>query len=192
MEKTNKGKMNWELLKIEFIRQRNCKTLKSFCEVKGLNYPYVKQIAAKQGWLKERKKWQSENQKSDSRTDSLDTAREMGDKILVSTLPALLNAWSELMDAANDKDVYRNSENQFSSIKFNRLMQSFELLINNIKACSFYLSPETRDKLNISYEQLELKKKRLNEDEGEIVDDNFINALETASKLVWDDREDGK
>ena len=189
MSKPNKEKINWELLKIEFIRQRDCKTLKSFCEMKGLNYPYVKQIAAKESWIKERKRWQSENQKSDSRTDSLDTAREMGDKILVSTLPALLNAWSELMDAANDKDVYRNSENQFSSIKFNRLMQSFELLINNIKACSFYLSPETRDKLNISYEQLELKKKRMNEDEGEIVSDNFIEALEKASESVWKEEE---
>ena len=191
MLKPNKEKINWSLLKIEFIRQRDCKTLRQFCEVKGINYGYVKQIAAKESWIKERKRWQAANPESNEKTDEINTTREIGDKILVSMIPSLLNAWSELMDAANKSDVYRNSENQFSPIKFNRLMNSFELLINNIKACSFYLEPELREKLNISYEQLELKKRR-EEDSEDIIEDNFIEALETASKLVWDDREDGK
>ena len=192
MSKPNKEKINWELLKIEFIRQRDCKTLKSFCEMKGLNYPYVKQIAAKESWIKERKRWQSENQKSDSRKDELDVSRALGDKLIISTLPALIQAWKELMDAASDRNVYLNSENQFSSIKFNRLMQSFELLLNNIKSCTFFLDAESRAKVDIAYQQLEMKKKRQQDEDGVVIEDNFLDALETASKLVWDEREDGK
>ena len=193
MEKTDKGMIKWELLKIEFIRQRECKTLKSFCEMKGLNYGYVKQIASKQGWVKQRKKWQAENPQSAEQIDELDITRAMGDKMLIDTLPALMNSWDELMNAAASRNVYRNSEGEFSAIKYKRVMECFEILINNIKACSFYLNPESRAKVDIAYEQLELKKKRMNEDEGSIIDDNFLDALETASKLVWnDDGKDGK
>ena len=187
MEKTNK--VNWDLLKIEFIRQRDCKTLKSFCEVKGLNYPYVKQIAAKQGWLRERKKWQAENPQSAEQIDELDITRAMGDKMLMDTLPALMDAWDELINAAANRNVYRNSEGEFSSIKYNRIMECFERLLSNIKACTFHLDAESRAKVDIAYQQLEMNKKRQNEDDGEIVDDNFINALEKAGEAVWKEEE---
>ena len=192
MSKPNKEKINWELLKIEFIRQRDCRNLKEFCNIKGLNYGYVKQIAAKEGWVKQRKKWQAENAQSAEQIDELDITRAMGDKMLMDTLPALMDAWDELINAAANRNVYRNSEGEFSSIKYNRIMECFERLLSNIKACTFHLDSESRAKVDIAYQQLEMKKKRQQEDEGAIIEDNFLDALETASKLVWDDREDGK
>ena len=192
MAKPNKGTMNWELIKIEFVRQRDCKTLKAFCEVKGYNYGYVKQIAAKEGWVKQRKKWQEDNAQSAEQIDELDITRAMGDKLLMDTLPALIEAWDELINAAANRNIYRNSEGEFSSIKYNRIMECFERLLSNIKACTFHLDAEARAKIYVAYQNLEMKKKRQNEDEGSIIDDNFLQALETASKLVWDEKEDGK
>ena len=187
MEKTNK--VNWDLLKIEFIRQRDCKTLKSFCEVKGLNYPYVKQIAAKQGWLRERKKWQAENPQSAEQIDELDITRAMGDKMLMDTLPALMDAWDELINAAANRNVYRNSEGEFSAIKYKRIMECFESLLNNIKNCTFHLDSESRAKVDIAYQQLEMKKKRQQDEDGVVIEDNFLDALEKAGEAVWKEEE---
>ena len=187
MEKTNK--VNWDLLKIEFIRQRDCKTLKSFCEVKGLNYGYIKQIAAKEGWVKERKKWQEQNEKSDSQIDELDITRAMGDKLLMDTLPALMNAWDELINAAANRNVYRNSEGEFSSIKYNRIMECFERLLSNIKACTFHLDSESRAKIYVAYQNLEMKKKRQQDEDGVVIEDNFLDALEKAGEAVWKEEE---
>ena len=189
MEKTNKGKMNWELIRIEFVMQRDCRNLKEFCNIKGLNYGYVKQIAAKEGWVKQRKKWQAENPQSAEQIDELDITRAMGDKLLISTLPALMDAWDELINAAANRNVYRNSEGEFSAIKYKRIMECFESLLNNIKACTFHLDSESRAKVDIAYQQLEMKKKRQQEDEGEIVSDNFIDALEKAGEAVWKEEE---
>ena len=192
MAKPNKGTMNWDLIKIEFIRQRDCKTLKSFCEVKGLNYGYLKQVAAKEGWVKQRKKWQAENPQSAEQIDELDITRAMGDKMLMDTLPALMDAWDELINAAASRNVYRNSEGEFSAIKYKRIMECFESLLNNIKACTFHLDSESRAKVDIAYQQLEIKKKRQQDEDGVVIEDNFLQALEKAGELVWDDREDGK
>ena len=190
MEKTNKGKLNWELIRIEFVRQHDCRNLKEFCNIKGLNYGYVKQIAAKEGWVKERKKWQAENAQSAEQIDELDITRAMGDKMLMDTLPALMDAWDELINAAANRNVYRNSEGEFSAIKYKRIMECFESLLNNIKNCTFHLDAESRAKLNISYEQLEMKKKRQQDDEGAIIEDNFLQALEKAGEAVWNDGKD--
>lgn len=189
MEKTNKGKLNWELIRIEFVRQRDCRNLKEFCNIKGLNYGYVKQIAAKEGWVKQRKKWQAENAQSAEQIDELDITRAMGDKMLMDTLPALMDAWDELINAAANRNVYRNSEGEFSAIKYNRIMECFERLLSNIKACTFHLDAESRAKIYVAYQNLEMKKRRQQDDEGEIVSDNFIEALKEAGEAVWKEEE---
>ena len=68
-------------------------------------------------------------------------------------------------------------------------MECFESLLNNIKACTFHLDSESRAKVDIAYQQLEMKKKRQQEDQGEIVSDNFIDALEKAGEAVWKEEE---
>ena len=184
----NKEGIQWELVKIDYIHQKEFNTLRGFCDSRSLNYGYVRNIAAAGKWNKERKAWQASHPDN---SDSTDVAiyRDQGLAMLQSLQGSLLKSIEKFNDITKDPETFVNSEGKTSIIKYKRYLECQELLINNIKNGTLYMDEQTKSKIDIAYQQLELKKKRMNEDEGEILDDNFIDALEKASEAVWKEEE---
>lgn len=73
-------------------------------------------------------------------------------------------------------------------IRVGRLQQIAEIIEKaqqGQERCVGFIDRQAQISINVSQQRLEIYKKQVGEDEDDVVEDNFIEALEAACKDVW-------
>lgn len=136
-------------------------------------------------WVQARKNFVLETQR---RADEAVMTAYAGMQVEVTTM--YNDAWNKVMTLIN---VMLDNPRQYlmttnGEVRVGRLQQITEIIEKaqqGQERCVGFVDKQAQININVTQQRLEIYKKQVGEDEDDVVDDNFIEALEAACKDVW-------
>ena len=164
--------IDWVSMRVRFLNS-DC-TLKEFAEQNNISYSIVRTRASQGKWIKER--------------DTLNGnhIQNKGGDHLIRQLSSLLILVKEaLMSIQENPNYFYKSDGSPNLSWIQDFLQIYRQLEERIRSSYDVLPADVQKKLELSISSFDLKKTIYGQNDEEIVTDNFIEALESAAKNVW-------
>lgn len=164
--------IDWVSMRVRFLNS-DC-TLKEFAEQNNISYSIVRTRASQGKWIKER--------------DTLNGnhIQNKGGDHLIRQLSSLLILVKEaLMSIQENPNYFYKSDGSPNLSRIQDFLQIYRQLEERIRSSYDVLPADVQKKLELSISSFDLKKTIYGQNDEEIVTDNFIEALESAAKNVW-------
>ena len=164
--------IDWVSMRVRFLNS-DC-TLKEFAEQNNISYSIVRTSASQGKWIKER--------------DTLNGnhIQNKGGDHLIRQLSSLLILVKEaLMSIQENPNYFYKSDGSPNLSRIQDFLQIYRQLEERIRSSYDVLPADVQKKLELSISSFDLKKTIYGQNDEEIVTDNFIEALESAAKNVW-------
>lgn len=180
--KLSKAERN-ERMKIEYIRGMS---IDEIAHRYGLSHQAVAQIRSAEKWVKLKKQFDQ-----DKKLVTDDTLTQMYAGFKVNVNIKYHAAWEKLMNivemALDNPDQYLfNDKGQPKWMVIDLLANIIDKAQNGQEKANGSLPAEVRYKLEIEKEKLTLLRSKVGEGEGvDELKDNFVEALDNATKAVW-------
>lgn len=173
------------LMKSDYIH--NGMTARDIADKYEVSEHTVARLITAEKWARARKNFLAEVQR---RADEQTITAYAGMQVEITTM--YNDAWTKLMTLImtmldNPRQYLMTNT---GDIKVGRLEQISEILERaqqGQERCVGFVDKQAQVNINVTNQRLEIYRKQVGEDDDEVVDDNFIEALEAACKDVWGD-----
>lgn len=138
-------------------------------------------------WVQARKNFLLETQR---RADEAVMTAYAGMQVEVTTM--YNDAWNKVMTMIqmmldNPRQYLMTTNGEIRVGRLQQVAEIIQLAQEGQERCVGFIDKQAQISININQQRLEIYKKQVGEDEDEVVEDNFIEALEAACRDVWGD-----
>lgn len=136
-------------------------------------------------WVQARKNFQTETQR---RADEAVMTAYAGMQVEVTTM--YNDAWTKVMTMIqmmldNPRQYLMTTNGEVRVGRLQQISEIIEKAQQGQERCVGFIDKQAQISINVSQQRLEIYKKQVGEDEDDVVEDNFIEALEAACKDIW-------
>lgn len=136
-------------------------------------------------WVQARKNFLIETQR---RADEAVMTAYAGMQVEVTTM--YNDAWNKLMTMVqmmldNPRQYLMTTNGEIRVGRLQQIAEIIEKAQQGQERCVGFIDKQAQISININQQRLEIYKKQVGEDDDDVVEDNFIEALEAACKDVW-------
>ena len=139
-------------------------------------------------WVQARKNFLTETQR---RADEAVMTAYAGMQVEVTTM--YNDAWTKVMTMIqmmldNPRQYLMTTNGEVRVGRLQQISEIIEKAQQGQERCVGFIDKQAQININVSQQRLEIYKKQVGEDEDDVVEDNFIEALEAACKDIWGDQ----
>ena len=140
-------------------------------------------------WVQARKNFLLETQR---RADEAVMTAYAGMQVEVTTM--YNDAWNKVMTMVqmmldNPRQYLMTTNGEVRVGRLQQITEIIEKAQQGQERCVGFIDKQAQININVTQQRLEIYKKQVGEDEDDVVDDNFIEALEAACQDVWGEQE---
>ena len=167
----------------------------SFCDIAekyGVSYATVASVSKKGKWKDERKK-QEQRWKTKAEEKLMDVY--VGCEVEITLIHN--NTWQKIINIVNEildnprKYLFNQNTQQFKILALDQLADIMSKAQAGQNLTTGFVSKLEKLKLELQQENLALRKRIAGEEEDNDFEDNFMDAINSASENLWGDESDG-
>ena len=160
-------------------------TTKEIAAKYEVSFNTVANLVTNGKWVQARKNFLLETQR---RADEAVMTAYAGMQVEITTM--YNDAWTKLMTMVqmmldNPRQYLMTTNGEVRVGRLQQIAEIMQMAQQGQERCVGFVDKQAQVNININQQRLEIYKKQVGEDEDDIVEDNFIEALEAACKDVW-------